>query len=191
MQFYCIGTPDICNISCYHHLPDDSQLHVGASSLQFTSLIFYKVRVRDSNMAHYKISKQDVQDLQEKYMWCRCCLTICFSGFLSPRRNNFLQLFSCGPWRVFSHSNSPSHRALGRYRHMYSSRQFHNILCWLESSYLFLRWWKLSFPSFVKLNCLLLHIRNCDGWLGEFGLCFLSYLYFCETRSRGCIILCS
>ncbi len=46
--------------------------------------------------------------------------------------NYFLQLSSCGPWRVFSHSNSPSHRALGRYRHASSSRQFRNILCWLE-----------------------------------------------------------
>ncbi len=44
----------------------------------------------------------------------------------------FLQFSSCGPWRVFSHSNSPSHRALGRYRHTSSSRQIHNILCWLE-----------------------------------------------------------
>ncbi len=38
--------------------------------------------------------------------------------------------------------------------------------------------------SFVKLNYLLLHIRNtffvfshCDGWLREFGLCFPYYLY--------------
>ncbi len=30
--------------------------------------------------------------------------------------NYFLQFSSCGPWRVFSHSNSPPHRALGRYR---------------------------------------------------------------------------
>ncbi len=43
---------------------------------------------------------------------------------------------------------------------------------------------------FVKLNYLLLHIRNiffgfshCDGWLREFGLCFSSYLYFCESGS--------
>ncbi len=27
--------------------PSDSQLHVGASSLQFTSLIFYRVQVRE------------------------------------------------------------------------------------------------------------------------------------------------
>ncbi len=32
----------------------------------------------------------------------------------------------------FSHSNSPPHRALGRYRHTSSSRQFCNIWCWLE-----------------------------------------------------------
>ncbi len=59
-------------------------------------------------------------------------LTIGFKGFLTPRLNYFLQFSSCGPWRVFSHSNSPSHRALGRYRHTSSSRQFRNISCWLE-----------------------------------------------------------
>ncbi len=53
-------------------------------------------------------------------------------GFLPPRLNYFLQFSSCGPWRVFSHSNSLFHRALGRYRHTSSSRQFRNILCWLE-----------------------------------------------------------
>ncbi len=43
----------------------------------------------------------------------------------------------------------------------------------------------------MKLNYLLLHIRNiflvfshCDGWLREFGLCFPSYLYFCETGKQ-------
>ncbi len=46
--------------------------------------------------------------------------------------------------------------------------------------------------KFVKLNYLLLHIRNilfvfshCDGWLREFGLGFPSYLYFCGTGSHG------
>ncbi len=45
----------------------------------------------------------------------------------------FSAILSCDPWRVFSHSNSPSHRALGRYRHTSSSRQFHKMLCWLEN----------------------------------------------------------
>ncbi len=48
------------------------------------------------------------------------------------RLNYFLQFSSCGPRRVFSHSNSPSHCALGLYRHTSSSRQIHNIFCWLE-----------------------------------------------------------
>ncbi len=43
-----------------------------------------------------------------------------------------MQFSSGGPWRVFRHSNSPPHRALGRYRHTSSSRQFPNTLCWLE-----------------------------------------------------------
>ncbi len=59
-------------------------------------------------------------------------LTIFFKGFLTPRLNYFLQFSSCGPWRVYSHSNSPSHCALGRYRHTSSSRLFRYILCWLD-----------------------------------------------------------
>ncbi len=55
-----------------------------------------------------------------------------FLRFYSPRLNYFLQFSSCGPWKVFSHLNYPSHRAIGRYRHESSSRQFRNILCWLE-----------------------------------------------------------
>ncbi len=55
-----------------------------------------------------------------------------FKGFLTPKLNLSLQFSSCGPWRVFSHSNSPPHRALWRYRHTSSSRQIHNIFCWLE-----------------------------------------------------------
>ncbi len=57
--------------------------------------------------------------------WYRGC-------FLTPRLNLSLQFSSCGPWRVFSHSNSPPHRVLGRYRHTSSSRQIHNIFYWLE-----------------------------------------------------------
>ncbi len=93
-----------------------------------------------------------------------------FKGFLTLRLNYFLQFSSCGPWRVFSHSNSPSHCVLRRYRHTSSSRQFRNILCWLEilnycsdggnwvftSLALFLK----PLHKFVKLNYLLLHIRN-------------------------------
>ncbi len=46
--------------------------------------------------------------------------------------------------------------------------------------------------SFVKLNYLLLHIRNiffgfsrCDGWLREFGLCFSSYIYVKQEAMAG------
>ncbi len=63
--------------------------------------------------------------------WCRFCLTV-FIRFSDPRLNYFLLFSSCGPWKVFSHSNSHSHRALGRYRYTSLSRQFRNILCWLE-----------------------------------------------------------
>ncbi len=73
-----------------------------------------------------------LETLPNNMWWCWCCLTIFFKGFLTPRLNYFLQFSSCGPWRIFSLSNSPSHRALGRYRHTSSSRPFRNILCWLE-----------------------------------------------------------
>ncbi len=54
-----------------------------------------------------------------------------FKGFLTQILYYFLQFSSCC-WRVFSHSNFPSRRELGRYRHTSSSRQCRYILCWLE-----------------------------------------------------------
>ncbi len=73
-----------------------------------------------------------IETLPNNMWWCRCCLIIFSEGFLTPKLNLSLQFSSCGPWRVFSHSNSPPHRALGWYRHTSSSRQIHYILCWLE-----------------------------------------------------------
>ncbi len=74
-----------------------------------------------------------LETIPNNMCWCRGCLAnFFFKGFLTPKLNLSLQFSSCGPWRVFGHSNSPSHRALGRYRHTSSSRQIHNILCWLE-----------------------------------------------------------
>ncbi len=61
------------------------------------------------------------------------CLFDNFFKVFWPRNSNLsLQFSSCGPWRVFGHSNSPPHRALGRYRHTSVSRQIHNIFCWLD-----------------------------------------------------------
>ncbi len=76
---------------------------------------------------------------------------LCWSLFLDELRSFFLkpsqttcdvwavwqfffqgQFSSCGPWRIFSHSKSPPHCALARYRHTSSCRQFRSILCWLE-----------------------------------------------------------
>ncbi len=111
-------------------------------------------------------------------------------GFLTRRLNCFLQFSSCGPWRVFNHSNSPSHRTLGQYRHMSSSRQFRYILCWLEIFNYCPDSGNGNFhcsSSFLKATSLIceaqsethLHIRNvffvfshCHEWLREFGLCF-------------------
>ncbi len=69
-------------------------------------------------------------------------------------------------------------------------------------------WWKWEFhcsSSFLKATSLICEAQlsfaahqniffgfsHCDGWLREFGLCFPSYLYFCETGSHGWIISCS
>ncbi len=105
----------------------------------------------------------------------------------------FLQFSSCGPWRVFGHSNSPPHHALGRYRHPSSSSQVCNIFSWLET----LMYCPdggngdlQCFNSFltatfyvVMLNNLVLHIRTiflgftpCDGWLREFSL-YVPHIY--------------
>ncbi len=112
-----------------------------------------------------------------------------FFGFLPPRLNYFLKFSSCGPWRVFGHSNSPPHRALGRYRHTSSSRQIRNILCWLEilnycpdggngnfhcsSSFLKVHftnlWSSIIFCCTSEIYSLV--FSHCDGWLREFGLC--------------------
>ncbi len=111
-----------------------------------------------------------------------------FFWFSAPRLNYFLQFSSCGPWRVFGHSNSPSHHALGRYRHTSSSRQIRNILCWLEilnycpdggngnfhcsSSFLkatsLICEAQLSFAAHQKY---IIWFSHHDGWLREFGLC--------------------
>ncbi len=135
--------------------------------------------------------------------WCRCCLTIFLKFFLTPRLNYFLQFSSCGPWRVFSRSNSPSHRTLGRYRHASSSRQFCEILCWLKNlnycpdgengnfncSSCFLKATsliceaQLSFAEIYYLVVLIVIVIK--------GICFHSCLYFCKTGSHCWTISCS
>ncbi len=134
------------------------------------------------------------ETLPNNMWWYRCYLTFC-KGFLTPKPNYFLQFSSCGPWRVFSHSNSPSHHTLGRYRHTSSSRQIHKILCWLQILEYCLDCGNghfhcsISFPKATSLICeAQLFFSHCDGWLRECGLCFPSYLFFCETGSHGWII---
>ncbi len=73
-----------------------------------------------------------LETLPNNMWWCRCCLTIFFLVFW-PRDST---IFCNSPAVVLEESlatqNSPSHHALGRYRHTSSSRQIRNILCWLE-----------------------------------------------------------
>ncbi len=122
-----------------------------------------------------------LEALPNNMWWCRSCLTF-LKGFLTPRLNYFLQFSSCGRWRVFSHSNSPSHHVLGRYRHTSSS--FHCSSSFLKATSLICEA-QLSFAAHQKY---IIIFSRCDGWLREFGLCFPSYLYFCETGSHGWIM---
>ncbi len=111
-----------------------------------------------------------------------------FMLFLTPRLNYFLQFSTCNLWRVFGHSNSPPHRALGWYKHTSFSRQICNVFSWLKSLNYYPDGGHGNFHCtssiltatfyFVKLNYVLLNIRNiflgftpCDGRLRECGLC--------------------
>ncbi len=116
-----------------------------------------------------------------------------FKGFLTPRLNYVLQFSSCGPWRVFSHSNSPSHRVSGRYRHTSSSSHninycpdggngnFHCSSSFLKATSLICEA-QLSFAA---------HQKYILCFFKKFGLCFPCYLCFCEIGSHGWIISCS
>ncbi len=102
-----------------------------------------------------------------------------FKGFLTPKLNLFLQFSSCNPWRVFGHSNSPLHRALGWYRYMSSSRQIHNYWNFLITALmvemgiftalaLFLKplsnlWSSIIFCCMSDIY--LFFFSHCDGWL--------------------------
>ncbi len=138
-----------------------------------------------------------LEALPNNMWWCRCCLTIFFKGFLTLRLNYILQLSSCGPWRVFSHSN-----ALGRYRHTSSSRQFRNILCWLEILNYCPDGGNGNFhcsSSFLKATLLICEVQLSFAahpkyifslwWMiKEIWALFHSYLYFGETGSHGWIM---
>ncbi len=73
-----------------------------------------------------------LETLPNNMWWCRCCLTFFFFFFkvFYPET-----IFCSSPAVVlgeFLATQTLSHHALGRYRHTSSSRQFRNILCWLE-----------------------------------------------------------
>ncbi len=63
-----------------------------------------------------------LETLPNNMCWCRGCLL----RFSDPET----QLIS--PAVVLGESLATQNHALGRYRHTSSSRQIHNILCWLE-----------------------------------------------------------
>ncbi len=67
--------------------------------------------------------------------WCRGCVTIYLFKVFWPRDST---IFCNSPAVVLEESLAPQtllltvQCALGRYRHTSSSRQIHNIFCWLE-----------------------------------------------------------
>ncbi len=73
-----------------------------------------------------------LETLPNNIWWCRCCLTFFLKVFWPETQlfSAILQLWSLG--EALATSNSPFYHALARYRHVSSSRQFRNILCWLE-----------------------------------------------------------
>ncbi len=73
-----------------------------------------------------------LETLPNNMWWCRCCLTIIFLVFCPRDSTIFWNSPAVVLEESLANSNSPPHRALGRYRHTSSSRQIRNILCWLE-----------------------------------------------------------
>ncbi len=135
--------------------------------------------------------------------WCRCCLVISFQVFW-PRDS----IISCSsPAVVLEESLDTQTLLLTVHQDDIDTRplHIHNIFCWLEilnycsdggdgdvhcsSSFLkatlLICEAQLSFDAHQKY---ILCFFSLWWWLREFGLCFLSYLYFCETGSHGWII---
>ncbi len=103
-----------------------------------------------------------------------------FEGFLTPRLNYFLQFSSCGPWIVFSHSNSPPHHALGWYRHTSSFRQIHNILFWSEILNYCSDGGRVNShcsSSFLKATSLICEAQLSFAAHQKYIICFLSLLW--------------
>ncbi len=131
-----------------------------------------------------------VEALPNNMWWCRCCLIIFFMLFW-PRNS----IFFC---------NSPAVVDID----MSSSRQIHNILCWLKilnycpdggngnfhcsSSFLkatlLICEAQLSFAAHQKY---IIWFFSLWWMIKGIWTLFPSYLYFCETGSHGWIISCS
>ncbi len=73
-----------------------------------------------------------LETLLNNMWWCRCCLTIFFKVFWPRDLTIFYNYTAVVLGDSLATQNTPFHHALGWYRHTSSSRQFRNILCWLE-----------------------------------------------------------
>ncbi len=140
-----------------------------------------------------------LETLPNNMRWCRCFLISFILRLFDPETPLFsaiLQLWSLESLWPLKPSSSP----LRQYRHISSSEHICNILFWLEIlnycpdggnwNFQCFRYFLTATFYFVKLNNLFLHIRtiffgftHCDGYLREFGLCFPSFLYSCETKN--------
>ncbi len=156
-------------------LEDPNMAHYKISNIVSHFLIFYLLvydRISDA-MCPNKMSRTSSRNIGQQHkqyssifnsthgvlvtpVFIKLILSVCFIFKIHT------QLFSA-ILQLWSLENLwPSHRALGRYRHTSSSRQFHYILCWLEI---------LNISSFLKAASLI-----CEAQL-SFAL-HPKYIYF-------------
>ncbi len=129
-----------------------------------------------------------LETLPNNMWWYRGCLIFFFLGFWPQDSTNLCNSPAVILGESLGHSNSPPHRALGRYRHTSSSRQIFNIFSWLEplnyypdggnGDFKCFNLFSYNHFLFCEAQQSVLHIRNiffgfshCDGWLREFDLC--------------------
>ncbi len=97
--------------------------------------------------------------------WWRCCLII-LCKFSVPETQSFSAILQLWPLKSLWPLKLSFSRALGWYRHMSSSRQFRNILCWLEIHNYYPDGgnWNLAFVLFPLL---FIFLWTRKPWLGN------------------------
>ncbi len=147
-----------------------------------------------------------LETLPNNMWWCSAVWH--FFKVFWPRDSTISAILQLWSLKSLCHSNSPSHHTLGRYRHTSSSRQIHNIFCWLEILNYCPDGGNGNFhcsSSFLKATSLICEAQLSFAAHQKYIICFFSLwwmingiwalfsllLYFCETGSHGWIISCS